>query len=253
MKIVSWNVNGFRAIVKKGFWKWVEATSPDIICLQETKVAVGQLDEELIKPDGYHAVWNSAERKGYSGVATWSKIPPTNVYSEMGIKAFDTEGRFIRHEFPKFDLLNVYFPNGTSGDIRLQYKLEFYDAFLKYCEKLRKSGRKLVICGDVNTAHKAIDLKNPKANEKNSGFLPVERAWMDKFVAHGYVDTLRMFHPEPDQYTWWTYRTNARERNIGWRLDYFFVTEDLEGKVKDAFIMSGVTGSDHCPVGIDIF
>ena len=253
MKIVSWNVNGFRAIVKKGFWKWVEATAPDIICLQETKVAVGQLDEELINPAGYHAVWNSADRKGYSGVTTWSKIAPTHVYSGMGIKAFDTEGRFIHHEFPEFDLLNIYFPNGTSGDIRLQYKLEFYDAFLKYCEKLRKSGRKLVICGDVNTAHKAIDLKNPKANEKNSGFLPVERAWMDKFFAHGYVDTLRMFHPGPDQYTWWTYRTNARERNIGWRLDYFFVTEDLKSKVRDAFIMSEVMGSDHCPVGVDIF
>lgn len=253
MKIISWNVNGFRSIVKKGFLQWVDEAAPDILCLQETKVSREQLDEEQANPAGYHAVWNSAERKGYSGVATWSKIPPKNVHLGMGIKMFDVEGRVIRHEFPKFDLLNVYFPNGTSGEERLRFKLEFYDAFLEYCEKLREQGKKLVICGDVNTAHKPIDLENPKANEKNSGFLPVERAWIDRFMVHGYVDTFREFHPEPKQYTWWTYRTNARERNIGWRLDYFFATEDLNGKVKDSFIMPEVMGSDHCPVGIDIF
>ena len=253
MKIISWNVNGFRAIVKKGFLKWVDEVDPDILCLQETKVAREQLDEEQVNPPGYHAVWNSAERKGYSGVTTWSKVRPNNVCLGMGIKAFDAEGRVIRHEFPKFDLLNVYFPNGTSGEERLQFKLEFYDAFLEYCEKLRAQGKRLVVCGDVNTAHKPIDLENPKANEKNSGFLPVERAWIDKFISHGYADTFRILHPEPKQYTWWTYRTNARERNIGWRLDYFFVTENLKSRIRDSFIMSEVVGSDHCPVGLDIF
>ena len=233
--------------------KWMVEVDPDILCLQETKVSKDQLKEEEHSPAGYHAVWNSAERKGYSGVTIWSKVPPIKTRLGMGVKVFDVEGRVIHLEFPKFDLLNVYFPNGTSGEERLQFKLEFYDAFLEYCEKLRKQGKKLVICGDVNTAHNPIDLENPKANEKNSGFLPVERAWLDKFVSRGYVDTFRVFHPEPKRYTWWTYRTNARERNIGWRLDYFFVTEDLKGKVKDSFIMPEVVGSDHCPIGVDIF
>jgi exodeoxyribonuclease-3 len=170
----------------------------------------------------------------------------------MGIERFDVEGRYIRLEFPKFDLLNIYFPNGTSGEERLQYKLDFYDAFLEHCEALRAEGKELVICGDVNTAHKAIDLKNPKPNEKNSGFLPIEREWMDKFVDHGYIDTFREFNQKPDQYSWWTYRANARERNIGWRIDYFFVTEGLIKRVKNAFITPEVMGSDHCPVGLDI-
>lgn len=252
MRIITWNVNGFRAIEKKGFGEWLAKVSPDVLCLQETKIPKDQITEKMRNPVGYHATWNSAARRGYSGVCTWSKKDPRNVCLGMGVDRFDGEGRILRHEFSGFDLLNVYFPNGTSGDERLQYKLDFYDAFLEHCEGLRKQGKKLVICGDVNTAHNPIDLENPKANEKNSGFLPVERAWLDKFIAHGYVDIFRKFHPEPRQYTWWTYRTNARERNIGWRLDYFFVTKDLAAKVKDSFIMSGVMGSDHCPVCLDI-
>jgi len=245
-------VNGVRAVMKKGFWDWFEAESPDILCLQETKAQTGDLKEDILQPSGYHVVWNSAERKGYSGVVTFSKEKPKSVALGLGIPGFDTEGRVIRTEHDGFDLLNVYFPNGTSGPERLQYKMDFYDAFLDHCESLRSEGKKLVITGDVNTAHKPIDLKNAKANEKNSGFLPEERAWIDKLIAHGYVDTLRINHPEPDQYTWWTYRANARQRNIGWRIDYFFVTEDLVTKVEDAFIQPEVMGSDHCPVGLEI-
>ncbi|GJL79245.1 MAG: exodeoxyribonuclease III [Nitrospinaceae bacterium] len=239
-------------MLKKGFWDWFEAVSPDVLCLQETKAQPDNLEDDILQPEGYQVVWNSAERKGYSGVVTFSKKKPKSVALGLGIERFDVEGRVIRTEFNGFDLLNVYFPNGTSGSERLQYKMDFYDAFLDHCESLRSQGKKLIITGDVNTAHKAIDLKNAKANEKNSGFLPEERAWVDKFVAHGYVDTFRIFHPEPDQYTWWTYRANARARNIGWRIDYFFVTEDLVNKVNDAFIRPEVMGSDHCPIGLDI-
>jgi len=252
MKIYSWNVNGVRSIAKKGFADWLRATAPDVVCLQETKASRDQLEAALADPEGYHAEWNSAERKGYSGVATFSRKKPRAVHRGMGVERFDAEGRILRFEYPQFDLLNVYFPNGTSGPERLQFKMEFYEAFLKHCQALRRQGKKLVIAGDVNTAHKPIDLKNAKANEKNSGFLPEERAWIDRFVAHGYVDTFRMFHDGPGHYSWWTYRANARARNIGWRIDYFFVTEDLVSKVQDAFIDPEVMGSDHCPVGIEI-
>lgn len=251
MLLYSWNVNGIRAATRKGFADWVKAVSPDVICLQEVKAEVQQIPKEVLELEGYHMEWNPASRKGYSGVATLSRKKPKAVHRGMGIERFDCEGRILRHEYPGFDLLNVYFPNGTSGDERLQYKMEFYDAFLDHCESLRADGKKLIVCGDVNTAHREIDLKNAKANEKNSGFLPQERAWVDKFIAHGYVDTFRLLHPdEPDQYSWWTFRANARERNIGWRIDYFFVTGDLTKKVKDAFIAPEVMGSDHCPIGL---
>ena len=251
MLLYSWNVNGIRAATRKGFADWVKAVSPDVICLQEVKAEVQQIPKEVLELEGYHMEWNPASRKGYSGVATLSRKKPKAVYRGMGIERFDCEGRILRHEYPGFDLLNVYFPNGTSGDERLQYKMEFYDAFLDHCESLRADGKKLIVCGDVNTAHREIDLKNAKANEKNSGFLPQERAWVDKFIAHGYVDTFRLLHPdEPEQYSWWTFRANARERNIGWRIDYFFVTGDLTKKVKDAFIAPEVMGSDHCPIGL---
>lgn len=251
MLLYSWNVNGIRAATRKGFADWVKAVSPDVICLQEVKAEVQQIPKEVLELEGYHMEWNPASRKGYSGVATLSRKKPKAVHRGMGIERFDCEGRILRHEYPGFDLLNVYFPNGTSGDERLQYKMEFYDAFLDHCESLRADGKKLIVCGDVNTAHREIDLKNAKANEKNSGFLPQERAWVDKFIAHGYVDTFRLLHPdEPEQYSWWTFRANARERNIGWRIDYFFVTGDLTKKVKDAFIAPEVMGSDHCPIGL---
>ncbi len=252
MNIVSWNVNGIRAVVKKGLLEWVDRASPDVLCLQEIKARPDQVEPHVAELPGYHSAWNPAQRKGYSGVATFTKKKPKAVHRDMGIERFDVEGRYLRHEFSKFDLLNIYFPNGTSGEERLQYKLDYYDAFLEHCEALRAEGRELVICGDLNTAHKAIDLKNPKQNEKNSGFLPIEREWVDKFVAHGYIDTFREFIQEPDQYSWWTYRAGARERNIGWRLDYFFVTAGLMKRVKNSYITPEVKGSDHCPVGLEI-
>lgn len=252
MKIFSWNVNGIRAVLKKGFLDWIEKESPDVVCLQETKANSDQVDPDLFPPKGYKTFWNSAERKGYSGVLTLTKKKPKSVALGMGIEEFDIEGRIVRTEFSKFDLLNVYFPNGTSGEERLDYKMRFYDAFLNHCEDLKKSGKKLIVTGDVNTAHCRIDLKNDKANEKNSGFLPQERAWVDKFIAHGFVDTFRALYPEKEQYSWWAYRFNARARNIGWRIDYFFVTEDLMKNVKDGFIADQVMGSDHCPIGLDI-
>ena len=252
MKIFSWNVNGLRAVVKKGFFNWLNSEAPDVVCLQEIKARTEDLDENLLNPQGYHTVWNPAERKGYSGVAVFMKKIPAVIHKGMGCERFDSEGRIIRIEFKGFDLLNVYFPNGTSGSERLQYKMDFYDAFLDHCEDLRGKGKELVITGDVNTAHKPIDLKNPKANKKNSGFLPEEREWVDKLIKHGYVDSFRVFNQQPDQFTWWSYRFNVRAKNIGWRIDYFFVTEGLMKKVKDSFITPEVMGSDHCPIGLDI-
>ena len=252
MRIFSWNVNGLRAVVKKGFFDWLESEGPDVVCLQEIKARTEDLDEKILNPKGYHAFWNPAERKGYSGVAIFTKKKPVAVHLGLGIERFDCEGRVLRIKFKDFDLFSVYFPNGTSGEERLQYKMEFYDAFLDHCEELRGQGRELVITGDVNTAHKPIDLKNPKANQKNSGFLPKERAWVDKFIEHGYVDSFRAFNENPDQYTWWSYRFNVRAKNVGWRIDYFFVTEGLMKKVKDSFITPEVMGSDHCPIGLDI-
>ncbi len=245
-------MNGIRAVLKKGFWDWFEKESPDVLCLQETKATKKDLEDHVLEPKGYHTVWNSADRRGYSGVVTFHKKKPREIHLGMGLKKFDGEGRLIRSVYRDFDLLNVYFPSGTSGPERLKFKLQFYDAFLDYCDALRAEGKKLVIAGDVNTAHRPIDLKNPKANEKNSGFLPEERAWIDRFIEHGYVDAFRKLYPETVRYTWWTYRFKARDRNIGWRIDYFFLSEDLVKKVKDAFIQTEVTGSDHCPIGLEL-
>jgi exodeoxyribonuclease-3 len=252
MKILSWNVNGIRAIERKGFLEWISVEAPDILCLQETKASATQLSPSLLQPAGYYTFWSSPEKKGYSGVATFTKEKPANVRYDLGINRFDTEGRMLLTEYADFSLFNIYFPNGKKNATRLQYKLDFYNLFLDYIEKIKKDNSRLIICGDFNTAHKEIDLAHPKQNEKTSGFLPIERGWMDKLVAHGYIDTFRHFCPEPEQYTWWDMRTGARQRNIGWRLDYFFVTESLISSVTRAFIMPQVVGSDHCPVGIEL-
>lgn len=252
MRIISFNVNGVRAILKKGFREWLREESPDILCLQEIKASKDQLDEEIVNPEGYHSYLNSAKRPGYSGVTTFSKEEPQDVQFGMGIEKFDTEGRLIRTRYPDFTLLNVYFPNGKMSDERLQFKLDYYDAFLEFSENLRKEGEELIITGDFNTAHKEIDLANPKANEKFSGFLPIERLWLDKLVSKGYIDTFRHFYAEGEQYTWWTYRFKARERNVGWRLDYFFVTEGLIDRIKDSIILKDVHGSDHAPILLEI-
>ena len=249
-KILSWNINGIRSAQKHGFPEWLRTESPDILCLQETKAQPEQLDEDLRKSDGYHRYWNFPERKGYGGVATFTKEEPVSVRYDFSPARFETEGRVIVAEYPEFFLMNIYFPNGKKDSERLKYKMDFYEAFLRFAGHLKEKGGRLVICGDFNTAHKEIDLARPKANEKISGFLPQERAWLDKFVAHGYVDTFRHFNKGPDQYSWWDLKTRARERNVGWRIDYFFVTGDLIPALSDAFIMPEVTGSDHCPVGI---
>jgi exodeoxyribonuclease-3 len=252
IKIVSWNVNGIRAAQKKGLLDYLSAESPDIFCVQETKASPDQLDLKLTSPDGYHVQYHSCTRKkGYSGVATFSKIPPLTCSVGFEIEKFDIEGRVVQTDYPEFTLLNVYFPNGGMEG-RLEYKLEFFDAFFNYCAGLRKQGKKLVICGDYNIAHKEIDLARPKENQDVSGFMPVERAWIDKIIADGYVDTFRIFNQEPEWYTSWSMKTFARERNRGWRIDYHFVTEDLLPNVVSASIQKDVMGSDHCPVVLEL-
>ena len=252
LKLLSWNVNGIRAQEKKGFLKWLEKEDPDILCVQETKAHKEQLSTELLNPNGYKTFWVSGERKGYSGVATLTKNEPKNIETGFGIKKYDSEGRILISDHGNFILFNIYFPNGQRDEERLKYKLGFYDEFLKYADKLKEKGKKLIICGDVNTAHKEIDLARSKENQDTSGFLPVERKWMDKFVEHGYIDTFRYFVKDGDHYTYWDPITRARERNVGWRIDYFFITPNLLKNLKKAFIMPEVMGSDHCPLGIEI-
>jgi exodeoxyribonuclease-3 len=248
--MLSWNVNGIRAAAKKGFMEWMKQEKADIICIQETKARVEQVIEELAEPKGYCAYWSSAEKKGYSGTLTYTREKPKKVLYGMGEPRFDSEGRMVVCEYPDFVLFNVYFPNGKKNDERLKYKLDFYDLFLDVVDAYKAKGKGVVICGDLNTAHKEIDLARPKENENSSGFLPIEREWIDKFLSHGYVDSFREFNEKPGQYSWWDYKTRARDRNIGWRLDYFFVSSDLIPILKDAFIEKRVMGSDHCPVGI---
>jgi exodeoxyribonuclease III len=252
IKLLSWNVNGIRAIKNKGFLDWFSQQGPDVLCLQETKARPEQLDADLTAPEGYSVYWNYPEKKGYAGVAIYSREKPQDVKYGLGEGGMDTEGRILIAEYKAFILMNIYFPNGGMGNKRVPYKMEFYDAFLNYADALVKAGKKLVFCGDVNTAHKEIDLARPKENVKNTGFLPEERAWMDKLVDHGYVDTFRRFNDKPEQYTYWDMKTGARARNVGWRIDYFFVSKNLLPSVTSAFILPEVQGSDHCPIGITL-
>lgn len=252
VKLISWNVNGIRSIAKKGLFEWLEREDPDILCLQETKIDALQLPEAFKNQPGYISYFSHAEKKGYSGVAIYSKEKPISVKEGLGIKRFDSEGRVLVADYGDFTLLNIYYPNGKASPERLQYKLDFYDAFYDYVEDLSKNGKKVVVCGDVNTAHKPIDLARPKDNENISGFLPVERAWLDKFVGAGYLDTFREVNSDPHHYSWWHLVTRARERNIGWRIDYFFVSDSLKGKLVNATIEPHVQGSDHCPVTLSL-
>jgi exodeoxyribonuclease-3 len=252
MKILSWNVNGLRAADKKGLYDWFKKDSPDILCLQEIKAQPEQVPPYLRNRPGYNIYWNSAKKKGYSGVVTYTKVQPTEIKKGFGINKFDIEGRILITEFPSFMLFNIYFPNGKQSQERLDYKLDFYDTFLAYADNLKVQGKNIVVCGDFNTAHKEIDLARPKENEKISGFLPIERAWIDTFIDHGYVDTFRHYNRKPDQYTWWDIKSHARERNVGWRIDYFFVNKEFLSHLKKAFIIHDVIGSDHCPIGIEI-
>jgi len=250
--LLSWNVNGIRAAARKGFLEWFEKESPDILCLQETKAWEEQLDESLTNVEGYHSYFAEAYKKGYSGVVTYTKEKPLSVETGFGSAEFDNEGRIVITEYKEFILFNIYFPNGKKNEERLQYKMRFYKAFQKYAVDLKKKGKKIIVCGDVNTAHKEIDLARPKPNEKVSGFLPQERKWIDGFLADGFIDTLRMFNDKPEVYTWWDQITRARDRNVGWRIDYFFISDNLKDNITDAFTMPDVMGSDHCPVGIKL-
>lgn len=257
MRILSWNVNGIRAVEKKGFVEWLAAESPDILCLQETKAHPGQLSPALTEPKDargavYHAYWASAKRPGYSGTAVFSREKPQDVRT-MGFPEFDDEGRVLVVDYAAFTLICAYFPNSQDAGARLAYKIAFCDAMLQTCDALKAKGRRLLLCGDYNIAHTPIDLARPDENEESPGYLPEERAWMDRFTAAGYADTFRRLHPgERDHYSWWSYRTRARERNIGWRIDYHCVDEAFMGAVTKSIIRPDVEGSDHCPVEIEL-
>ena len=253
MHLYSWNVNGFRSLCAQGNWDWFVRVRPDVLGLQEVKAEIDQIPEDCRQPEGYHSAWfSAAKKKGYSGVATFSRVQPLAVTFDLPDPAFQGEGRVIHLELPDFHYFNIYFPNGQKDEHRLAYKLGFYDAFLAHAQELRKH-KPIVVCGDFNTAHKPIDLARPKQNEDTSGFLPIERAWMDRFVASGYVDTFRHVHGDlPEMYSWWSFRSGARERNVGWRIDYFFVSEELAPRIKNAWIDMDVKGSDHCPVGLEL-
>jgi len=254
MRIISWNVNGIRAVEKRGFFDWLKNEDPDIMCLNETKAEPGQLSPVFINPHGttYSSYWASAKKRGYSGVAIYSKTKPQNVRF-LGISEFDDEGRVLVADYKDFTLIAAYFPNSQDERKRLPYKLSFNDAMLKLCKSIVKSGRHFLLCGDYNVAHTPIDIARPKQNENSAGYLPEERAWMDSFLAAGYIDTFRHFHPEETgHYTWWSYMGQARAKNIGWRIDYHCVDKSFLPKVKSSIIRPEIEGSDHCPVEIEL-
>lgn len=253
MKLISWNVNGIRAIAKKGFTDTMLSFGADIVCLQETKAQPGQLTPDITGIDGYKSYFHSAERKGYSGTAVYSKAEPLSVSYGLGEDRFDHEGRTIELDFGDFILYNIYFPNGGLGPERLAFKLDFYECFLARITRQLGEGRNIIVCGDVNTAHREIDLANPGANAQISGFMPIERAYIDLFAEKGLVDSYRLLYPDTiNMYTWWSYKTFARNRNAGWRIDYFFVNEMMRSRVLDAGMLSDIDGSDHCPIFLEL-
>jgi exodeoxyribonuclease-3 len=255
MKIVSWNINGIRAVCRKGFRNWLDTSRCDIVLLQEVKAFEEQLPKELQNLENYKLYWHAAQRPGYSGVASLihKNLPIPKTLEKINRPEIDCEGRILRHEFDDFLLYNIYFPNGQSGDVRLQYKLDFYDILLRRWKRELKSGKQIIVAGDVNTAHREIDLARPRQNRNVSGFLPVECAWIDKLLESNFLDSFRNINGDiKDEYSWWSYRAGARKNNVGWRIDYFFISEGLKEHLKDAFILQDVMGSDHCPVGIII-
>jgi exodeoxyribonuclease-3 len=250
IEIISWNVNGIRAVANKEALKWIDERQTDILCLQEIKALEEQIPDNLFEKEYADILVNSATKKGYSGTMTWSVLQ-SDYNSTCGHVDTTAEGRIVETHYGDIVLFNVYFPNGQKDEERLAHKMKFYDDFLAHCEALREDGKSIIICGDVNTAHRELDLKNPKANSKTSGFLPIEREWIDKLLDHGYIDTFRYVNgDEADRYSWWSYRASARLNNVGWRIDYFFISEDLAENLEDAFILDYIEGSDHCPVGI---
>ena len=247
-KILTWNVNGIRAAGKTTFPTWFAAQEADIVAIQESKARPEQLDEGLLHPQGYHSYWHSAQKPGYSGVAIYSKKEPLRVQGGIGVSEIDSEGRVLVAEYPEFVLVNAYFPNSQREHTRLDYKLSFGAHLLAFLQNLRAQGKNVILCGDYNIAHREIDLKNPKSNENNAGFLPEEREWMTRFLAHGYVDAFRIFEKGPGHYTWWSYRPGVREKNIGWRLDYFCSNQEFADQIRSVTHQTSIKGSDHCPV-----
>lgn len=251
-KIITYNVNGIRAAMSKNWLDWLKAVNPDIVCLQETKATPEQLDLGIFEDAGYHHFWHSAEKKGYSGVAILTKNKPDHIEIGCGIDHIDAEGRIIRADYGDKSVISVYIPSGSSGDERQAYKMEWLDEFYDYIQNLIKERPNLLICGDYNICHKPIDIHNPVANANSSGFLPEEREWMSKFINSGFIDSFRFFNQQPHQYTWWSYRANARAKNLGWRIDYIMVTQNLDKNLKRAVILPDAKHSDHCPMLLEI-
>ena len=253
VRMLSWNVNGIRAALKKGFLEWMAEVEPEVLCIQETKAHLDQLPASLKEVEGYRAYFASAERKGYSGVGLYSKTEPLDVKLGLGIEKFDSEGRTIIADYGAFTLMSTYLPNGKASEERLRFKMEYKDVFLDYANKLRAAGKSVVFCGDINTAHNEIDLTHPKPNAKYSGFLREERDWIDKVVDQGYIDSYRHLNPDKEgAYSWWSMRSGARAKNVGWRIDYFFISPDLLDKMAAAEIHADVMGSDHCPISLTL-
>lgn len=251
MKILSYNVNGIRAAINKGFADWLNAAAPDVVCLQETKALEEQVDTTLFEQMGYQHFWHSAQKKGYSGVAILTKTNPLHVQKGTGIEYMDFEGRVIRADFENLSVISLYLPSGTNLD-RLEHKFKFMDDFQNYINTLKKEYPKLVICGDYNICHRAIDIHDPVRNKNVSGFLPEERQWIDTFMNNGFIDSFRYLNPQPHQYSWWSYRANARNNNKGWRIDYNLVSENLKNNIKRAYLLPDAKHSDHCPVGVEL-
>jgi exodeoxyribonuclease-3 len=251
-KIITYNVNGIRAAVKKGFLEWLETTNPDVVCIQETKAQPDQIPVFELEAMGYKTFIHSAKKKGYSGVAILSKKQPDHIESGMGIEKYDQEGRFIRADFGDVSIVSVYHPSGSSGDVRQDFKMQWLADFQDYVTELKKTRPKLIICGDYNICHRPIDIHDPVRNATSSGFLPEEREWMSSFLDSGFIDSFRHLNKEPHQYSWWSYRANARANNKGWRIDYNMVTENLKDKIRHAAILPDAMHSDHCPVLLEI-
>jgi len=252
MQIITYNINGIRAALKKDFAGWLKATNPDVVCLQEIKANTDQFDESVFNDLGYHCYWHSAEKKGYSGVAVLSKTKPKDVEYGCGIESIDVEGRILRVDFDEVSVLSVYFPSGSSGDTRQGFKMQFLGKIQNYINRLKKSFPKLVISGDYNICHQAIDIHNPQRNKNTSGFLPEEREWISQFLVSGFIDGFRHLNPDPHNYSWWSYRANARAKNLGWRIDYNMISENLLSNLKRSVILSQAVHSDHCPVLVEL-
>jgi exodeoxyribonuclease III len=252
MRIITYNVNGIRAAMNKGLIEWLQSAKPDVLCVQEIKANPEQVDLSGFEAMGYHHYWYPAQKKGYSGVAIFSKIEPNNIEYGCGIKEYDDEGRVLRVDFDNLSVMSVYHPSGSSGDLRQEFKMKWLSDFNRYVQELKKTRKELVLCGDFNICHKEIDIHNPRTNANTSGFLPEEREWMEQFINTGFIDTFRHFNKDPHHYSWWSYRAGARGKNLGWRIDYNMVTQNLKERLQRAVILPEALHSDHCPVLLEI-